>query len=156
MGARSLLWPWLVFLWGVVFGALNLWWSVGGELLLDRLAVRIQAQAAEGDTALLVLNTVGGLGKIGIGLLALGTVSRWGRRIPRGVSLAVLYAGGVLLVLYGGANWTQMLLVELGYVDVPVSVGAAQVRWYLFLWEPVWMVGGVAMVLTAEGVRRRA
>jgi hypothetical protein len=34
-------------------------------------------------------------------------------------------------------------------------VGAAQVRWYLVLWEPLWMVGGVVMVLTAEGERRR-
>ena len=156
MGARSSLWPWLTFMWGVLFGALNLWWSAGGDFLLDHLGVRIQEQVAEGDTPLLVVNTIGGLGKIAIGLLALGTISRWGRRIPRRVSLALLYAGGVLLVLYGGANWTQMLLVELGVVDVPASVGAAQVRWYLFLWEPVWVIGGVLMVLTAEGYRRRA
>lgn len=156
MGTRSPLWPaWLTFLWGVVFGGLNLWWSLGGDVLLDRLGVRIQEQAAEGDTMLLVVNTIGGLGKIAIGLLALGTIARWGRRIPRRLSLALLYAGGVLLVVYGGANWMQMLLVELGVVDVPASIGEAQVRWYLFLWEPTWIVGGVLMVLTAESYRRR-
>lgn len=155
MGARSLPWAWLTFLWGVLFGALNLWWSLGGDILLDRLGVRIQEQAAEGDTTLMVANTIGGLGKIAIGLLALGTIARWGRRIPWRLHLALLYAGGVLLVLYGGATWTQMLLVELGVVEVPASIGAAQVRWYLFLWEPVWIVGGALMLLTAEAYRRR-
>lgn len=156
MGARSSTWPaWWTFLWGVLFGALNLWWSLGGDLLLDRMGVRIQEQAAEGDTALLVINTIGGLGKIAIGLLALGTISRWGRRIPYRLHLALLYTGGVLLMLYGGANWTQMLLVELGVVDVPASIGAEQVRWYLLVWEPLWMIGGVLMLLTAEAYRRR-
>ena len=155
MGTRSLPWAWLTFVWGVVFGALNLWWSFGGDFLLDRLGMRVQEQAAEGDTMLLVINTLGGLGKIAIGLLALGTISRWGRRIPRRLHLALLYAGGVLLMLYGGANWTQMLLVELGMVEVPPSIGAEQVRWYLILWEPIWIVGGVLMVLTAEAYRRR-
>lgn len=156
MGARSPLWPaWLAFVWGVAFGALNLWWSLGGDVLLGHLGVRIQELVAAGDTTLLVVNTIGGLGKIALGLLALGTISRWGRRIPRRLSLVVLYAGGVLLALYGGANWVQMLLVEAGVVDVPASVGAAQVRWYLLLWEPVWMVGGVLLVLTGEAYRRR-
>lgn len=156
MGARSPLWPaWLAFVWGVAFGALNLWWSLGGDVLLGHLGVRIQELVAAGDTTLLVVNTIGGLGKIALGLLALGTISRWGRRIPRRFSLVVLYAGGVLLALYGGANWVRMLLVEAGVVDVPASVGAAQVRWYLLLWEPVWMVGGVLLVLTGEAYRRR-
>jgi hypothetical protein len=156
MGTRSSLWPaWLTFVWGVLCGGLNLWWSLGGDFLLERMGVRIQEEAAAGDTTLLVINTIGGLGKIAIGLLALGTISRWGRRIPRRLSLALLYTGGVLLVLYGGANWTQMLLVELGVVEVPASIGADPLRWYLLLWEPVWIVGGVLMVLTAEAYRRR-
>jgi hypothetical protein len=66
----------------------------------------------------------------------------------------LLYVGGVFLVLYGVANWTQMLLVEMGVVDVPRSIGEAQVRWYLYLWEPLWIIGGVLMILTAEAYRR--
>jgi hypothetical protein len=150
---RSPLPAWLAFAWGVLFGALNLYWSLGGDLLMDRLAVAIQDDVAAGDTTLLAINTIGGLGKIALGLLALGTIARWGRRIPYRLHLALLYVAGVALALYGGANWTQMLLVELGVVDVPVSIGAAQVRWYLLLWEPVWIAGGVLLVLSAEAYR---
>jgi len=154
MRSRSTFPAWAAFWWGVLFGGLNLSWSLGGEVLLNRMAESIQEQAAEGDTALLVLNTVGGLGKVVIGILALATIARWGRRIPRRLHLALLYAGGVLLVLYGGANWTQMLLVELGVVDVPRSIGEEQVRWYLLLWEPLWILGGALLLWTAEVYRR--
>ena len=146
---------WLAFLWGVLFGGLNLSWTAGGDLLVEHLAIAIQEDVAAGDTALLVVNALGGIGKIALGLLALATISRWGRRIPYRLHLAMLYAAGVALLLYGGANWTQMLLVELGVVDVPRSVGEAQVRWYLLLWEPLWIIGGVLMILTAGAYRRR-
>jgi hypothetical protein len=154
MSFRSSLPAWATFWWGILFGGLNLYWGLGGDFGLDRMGELIQEQAAEGSTSLLVLNTIGGLGKIGIGILALGTIARWGRAIPRTFHLGLLYVGGVFLVLYGGANWTQMLLVEMGVVDVPRSIGEAQVRWYLFLWEPLWIIGGVLMILTAEAYRR--
>lgn len=154
MARHSTLPAWLTFIWGLLFGGLNLYWSLGGELGIDYLGERLQEQAAERDTALLVINAIGGFGKIAIGLLAFATIARWGRSIPRRLHLGLLYVGGILLVLYGGANWTQMLLAELGVIDVPASIGEAQVRWYLFLWEPLWIIGGVLMVMTAEVYRR--
>jgi hypothetical protein len=153
MSFRSSVPAWATFWWGILFGGLNLYWSLGGEFLLDHLGEMIQKQVAEGDTTLLVLNTIGGLGKIAIGFLALATIARWGRAIPRRLHLVLLYLGGVLLVVYGAANWTQMLLVDMGIVDVPRSIGEAQVRWYLCLWEPLWIIGGVLMILTAEAYR---
>jgi Protein of unknown function (DUF3995) len=155
MGPRSTFPAWATFWWGLVFGGLNLYWSAGGEFLLNHLGKGIQQDVAEGDTALLVINTIGGLGKIALGCLALGTIARWGRRIPRRLHLGLLYTAGALLVLYGGASWTQMLLVELGVVDVPRSIGEEQVQWYLFLWEPAWILAGVLVILTAEAYRRR-
>jgi len=148
-------WPaWAAFCWGLIFGGLNLYWSLGGEFLLDHLAESIQKDVESGSTSLLVLNTLGGLGKIAAGLLALGTIASWGRALPRRVHLVLLAGGGAMILLYGMANWVQMLLVELGAVDVPVSIGEAQVRWYLFLWEPAWIIGGVLFLLTAEMYRR--
>lgn len=150
-------WPaWATLAWGVLFGGLSLFWSAGGAFLADHLAEAIQRDVEAGSTSLLVMNTIGGLGKIAVGVLALATVMRWGRAIPRRLHLALLYVGGGLLLVYGGANWTQMLLVEIGVIDVPVSIGAAQVRWYLLLWEPIWIVGGALLLLTAEMYRRSA
>lgn len=151
---RTPLPAWLAFLWGVLFGGLNVYWTAGGGLLVDHLAIAIQDDVAAGDTTLLVVNALGGVGKVALGLLALGTIARWGRRVPYRLHLALLYVAGSALLLYGGANWTQMLLVELGRVDVPVSIGAAQVRWYLLLWEPTWIVGGALLLWTAEAYRR--
>lgn len=155
MRSRASIPAWLTFWWGTLFGLWNLSWSLGGEVGLDLLAESLQEDARAGETSLLIVNTVGGLGKIAIGLLALGTISAWGRLIPRTLHLGLLYVGGVLLILYGGANWTQMLLAETGAIAVPESVGESQVRWYLILWEPLWLVGGVLMILTAEAYRRR-
>ncbi len=150
-------WPaWGAFWWGILFGLWNISWSLGGEFGIDWLAESIQEYARAGDTMLLVANTVGGLGKFLAGLLALGTISRWGRAIPRKLHLALLYLGGVLLLLYGAANWTQLLLVELGVMGIPESIGSATiVRWYLFLWEPIWIAGGILLILTAIAYQKR-
>ena len=150
-------WPaWAAFWWGIVFGGLNLYWSLGGRFLSDHLALAIQRDIDAGNASLMLINTIGGFGKIVAGLLALATVMRWGPTIPRRLHLWLLYLGGALLLLYGGANWVQMLLVELDIVDVPFSIGAAQVRWYLFLWEPIWIVGGVLFLMTARLFARSA
>lgn len=153
---RAPTWPaWGAFWWGVLFGLWNLSWSLGGEFGLGWLARSIQEDVRANDTMLLIANTIGGVGKILAGLLALGTIARRGRRLPRTLHLGLLYAGGVLLLLYGGANWTQMLLAETGVIDVPRSIGEDQVRWYLLLWEPLWILGGILLILTAETYRRR-
>lgn len=148
-------WPaWAAFGWGVTFGLWNVYWSLGGDFGLDWLAESIQDDARAGDTTLLVVNSVGGVGKIVAGVLAVATIAPWGQAIPRKLHLGLLYAGGVLVLLYGGANWTQLLLVKIGVVDVPQSIGAEQVSWYLFLWEPIWILGGALFILTAVAYQK--
>lgn len=152
----STTWPaWGAFWWGMLFGLWNLYWSIGGEFGLEWLAQSIQEGAREGDTMLLIANTIGGLAKIAAGLLALATIARWDQPISRRLHLGLLYAGGALLILYGGVNWTQMFLAETGRIDVPGSIEDEPLRWYLFLWEPLWIIGGALLVLTAIAYQKR-
>lgn len=150
-----LTWPaWGTFWWGILFGGLNLFWSFGGELGLNQMGVAIQDEVAAGSTSMLVLNTIGGFGKIVAGVLALATIKPWAKLIPRRLLSGFLYAVGVMLLLYGGANWTQILMAETGVIDIPASIGPGPLRWYLFLWEPLWIAGGAMMLLTADVYRR--
>jgi hypothetical protein len=61
---------------------------------------------------------------------------------------------GAALLLYGAANAMQHALVVAGALEAPEAVGEYAVRWHLFLWDPVWIAGGVLFALT--GWRARA
>ena len=135
-------------IWAILFGGLNLYWTFGGRWLTDRLGQSLQDGIAGNDQQLLIANTVGGLGKLGLGVLAIGTLLPVARSIsPRLVSL-VLITPGVLLIIYGLINWNIVSYAMLGWIDVPSSIGEDQLSWYFWLWEPIWIVGGVLMLLT--------
>ena len=43
----------------------------------------------------------------------------------------------------------EKLLMGFGVLDVPDGLGEDVVWWYVFLWEPVWILGGVLYFMTA-------
>jgi hypothetical protein len=45
--------------------------------------------------------------------------------------------------------------MKTGAIDVPKSFGHDAVDWYLFLWEPVWILGGVLFLLSAYTSSRK-
>lgn len=89
--------------------------------------------------------------KIAAGVLALALAPGWGQRVPRRLLLAAGWATGVLLTLYGLMGFVAALLAELGVTepDDPTTV-----RWYLLLWEPIWILGGL-LFLAATAARHR-
>lgn len=141
-------------IWAVLFGGLNLYWTFGGRWLTNRLGQSLQNGIAADDQQLLIANTVGGVGKLALGLLALATATRFARRIPSRWLSFLLVVPGVGMLLYGLLNWNIVSWAMLGWIDVPSSVGEDQLSWYFWLWEPLWVLGGVLMLLTWRAWRK--
>lgn len=139
----------------MVFAAMSFYWVLGGTLGVSTLAQTIQDQVTEGDASILWVTAISGVAKIAGGLLALASIQSWGRAIPRRLELWLLYAGGVLLSFYGVAGFIEKLLMVTGVIDVANSIGDGPIWWYLFLWEPWWILGGVLFLLTARAFHTR-
>lgn len=147
--------PWIhpalaACLWAVAFGLLSLFWAAGGELGISTLAQTIQDAAREGDDAMRLSTAVTGLLKIAAGALALWTLRPAGGRKLRVVGLSLLWGCAILFGLYGLLGFFEKLLMGLGAIGVPDGLGEDVVWWYVVLWEPIWILGGVLFFMTAS------
>ena len=86
--------------------------------------------------------------KVLAGLLALALARRWGRSLSRRALLVAGWGVGLLLTLYGGLGLANAALTELGVVESTDPVTTT--RWYLFLWEPIWLVGGILFIVAVR------
>jgi hypothetical protein len=134
--------------WAFLFAALSFFWAAGGRTGLQPL----ELEAAPGDAMWIVINLVAGIIKISIGLIALALVQPWGRIIPRKLLRAGAWALGVGMFLYGGLGLVSDVLHLSGVIADPAN--GKWFFWYLVLWDPWWMLGGV-LYLTAAWLTRR-
>ena len=146
--------PWIhpalaACLWAVAFGLLSFVWAAGGELGLSTLAHSIQDAARDGDEAMRRTTIITGVLKIAAGLLALWTLRPVGGRRLRAVGLSLLWGCAILFALYGVLGFFEKLLMGVGVLEVPDGLGEDVVWWYVVLWEPVWILGGVLFFMTA-------
>lgn len=153
MTPRTTLPAWAAFAWCVIFAAISVSWVLGGRTGLSTLAQAIQEQAVERDPGFVLMTWATVILKVLGGLLALATIQPWGRRIPHRLLLVLVAGAGVVLTLYGLAGFVEKALMLSGVVDIPDSMGEGPARWYLLLWEPWWILGGVLFLLTANAMR---
>lgn len=145
---------WAAFGWSLVFGLTSLYWAAGGTIGLSTLAETIQDRSRDGDTAFLLVTAVTGVLKIGAGLVALATIQRWGRSVPRWLLLGLVWGIGVGYTLYGVVNFVDKLLMLTGLRSTPDAVGDDVVIWYVLVWEPFWTLGGVLFLWAARAFQR--
>jgi hypothetical protein len=134
--------------WAFGHASLSLYWAAGGTAGLGTLSEGIQEMALARDPSLVALVWLVAVLKILAGLLALALARPWGRRLPQRPLRVLAWLGGAGMTLYGVAWIVQGALVSLGVVGSAASVEPA-FWWYLFLWAPVWLLGGLLFVLTA-------
>ena len=65
-----------------------------------------------------------------------------------------LWGAGAGFLVYGLLNFADVALMALDVRDVPDGFGEDAVIWYLTLWEPLWIIGGVLFLLTARRFTR--
>lgn len=152
--------PWPAYgacVWSLLFAAMSFYWAAGGTIGIDTQAPGIAALARERDPTFVAVLWVTGLLKLLCVPLALALVQPWGRVFPRRMLLTAVWAAGGVMVLWGGLNLCVGVGVAVlrvaGVVDPPEDTSAFW--WYLLLWDPWWILGGVLFLVAAWRYRRR-
>ena len=137
---------WTAGLIGVVHAGFSAYWALGGRWLLATVGQWAVDLATERPLA----------GAIALGLVAAAKLL--GATIPIGVAYrrvpwprfcrAISWAGGLLLVAYGGVNTVVALAVLGGAVRTGGGYDAAAMRGHAYLWDPLFLLWGGALVLS--------
>lgn len=142
-------------IWAFLFAAINLYWGIGGTFAIETLGDGIAALAEGQDKELLLFNWISVAGKFALGVLALSSLVSVLRGKAFSLLHVALWIAGVLLALYGTGNFIQHALMLTGAVPVARLLGSPDaVRWHLFLWDPLWLIGGVLFLLLANNYRK--
>jgi hypothetical protein len=153
---RSTTWPALATCaFTVAYGALKLYWALGGTTLLaeaplPRTALEL---ALARDAGIVASHWVSvGLAIVGV-LVALATIQGWGRSIPRWMLLNLAWLVCVAMVLravFHIVGDVQGLIAD-GFSEA----GARVARWDLLLWSPYFLVWGILWGMTAWHYQHR-
>lgn len=138
-------------LWSFVFAGISTYWSFGGLFGIDTLGEGMRELALSGDAELFLVNNIGIVGKVLLGLLALSLTRHWQNPLVRKLLRWAAYAAGGLLAFYGAANVIQHLLMLLGVIPIARLLGSSSaVLWHLLFWDPFWLLGGVLFLISAR------
>ncbi|WP_433871597.1 DUF3995 domain-containing protein [Saccharopolyspora sp. CA-218241] len=136
-------WPgWATAVWAFGFAGLNVFWALGG---------RTGLHPVEDAMGIGPVNLAAAAIKVVLGVVALVAV----RRVPgprpaaRGIALGV----GVVLTLYGLYETVGNALVVAGALP-GVEAGPNHVH-YVWLWGPIWLLGGLLHLAVARALRPR-
>ncbi|MFG2628596.1 DUF3995 domain-containing protein [Streptomyces sp. NPDC048473] len=147
---QTSVWGHSACLWAIAFAGLHFYWAVGGDVGLS-----VSAGSLATDRPLWFV--VAGLWGVGA-LCLIGALLAWLlthcrlRGVP-GLLAKWLGWGAGFLLLARGIGIEVLLLTNTTHLDASVSAG--QRAWTLALWNPWFIVGGLAFVLTTLRFSRR-
>lgn len=148
-------WPgFAVASWGVLFALPSFFWALGGTFGARSTVAPSLVKLADDRVAwFLAVLWVTGFLKLFGALVGMGLTRRRGKWAGR---LMVFCGGGatVLLVWHGCLFVAHGVLVEAGARAVALDL-AGLTRWYLYLWGPWFIVGGLAFAAAATNYIRR-
>lgn len=144
-------WGYAAAAWCLIFAALHIYWAAGGEV---GLAESAGADLATRRPAAFVLFGLWGAAL----LLCAGAVIgvSLARARSAGLARSMISAGGWFVgagLLARGAVVQVVLLTDAA--GVASSAGQSQTTWSLALWNPWFIVGGIAFLLAASSARSR-
>lgn len=131
---------------GAVHAGFSLYWAAGGRRLLATVGQwAVDLAASSPRTAALGLGAVAAVKLLAAAIPVAVAHGRlpW-RRFWRGAS----WAGGVLLVVYGGLNTVVALAVLAGAVRPAGGYDATAMAGHAHLWDPLFLLWGAALVLS--------
>jgi hypothetical protein len=136
--------------------AVSAYWTLGGDVLLDTVGGTFEDLARERSPGALALGAAVVAAKALAGLLALALVRRRGARLPRPALRRAATAGGALLALYGGVLTLVGALALAGPLRPSGPVDEHALRWHVLLWDPWFLVWGVALLVAGRRAAARA
>ena len=126
---------------GTAHAAASLYWALGGDALVETVGAWAVAWRTESPIA-------AGLSLAAIGMIKLAaawvpwSAARSGG--PRGALRVVCWAGAAVLVAYGLVNTAAANLVLTGILGAVVDLAAT--RGHAWLWDPLFLAWGLALV----------
>ncbi len=159
----ALIAAWTAAVLGLGHAAVSVYWAAGGTLLLDTLSEGLEQAGQEREPLVVAGLWATAIVKGGVAVSALvlvGVASRhlpgWTHsRIPRLLG----WLAAVILTVYGGVNTLLGLLVLNDIITVSRDGDFDVLGWYTYLWNPWFMLWGLAFVLSlwlSRGIRLRA
>lgn len=137
---------WLAGAAGTVHAGFSLYWALGGHWLLATVgqwAVDLSARAPVAAGAAL-----GFVAMVKLLAAAIPVAIAYDRVPGRRLWRAVGWGGGSLLVVYGGVNVVVSNAVLLGVVRPEGGYDLEAMRGHAFLWDPLFILWGAALVLS--------
>lgn len=140
---------------GLLFAAVSAYWGLGGEGLLDTVALGDEARA--GDTAVfvavwaaVVLKTIAAV----LPLLALRPLESraWNRTV-----WALAWTGAAVMFLYGLVQTSVGLLLKADVLHASAGADERVLAWGAFVWDPWFVIWGLlAAAALLRGRDRRS
>lgn len=134
--------------------AVTLFWLLGGTLGLETVGGEFEKLARERSTSALALASAAIAAKLAAGGLALLLGARRASG-PGGLVLALGWAGGAILTLYGGVLVAVGALVLAGVINPSGRPDEYALRWHVFFWDLWFLLWGVALTVATSRARRR-
>lgn len=129
------------FLWASAFGLLSALWASGVEVGVDLLSPTIVDRFEAPDTADIVLLWATAIAKVVGGVIPLVLGFGLAPTIPRRLLVTLCWIGGAFYTLYG--------LGDIVGGAIQNANGAEHAIWYVLIWGPIWLGGGLLHLAVA-------
>ena len=145
---------------GAASAAVSAYWALGGTALIDTVGGKIERWGRERSADVLatlwvitlakLVGAVAPLVLVGVGA---GRLPAWTRARPM---RALGWIVAIGLTVYGGVLTVAGLLVEAGVIDAADDADEHAIAWHAFLWDPWFLLWGVAFAVAMWRSRPRA
>ncbi|KAA9159762.1 DUF3995 domain-containing protein [Amycolatopsis acidicola] len=135
---------------GSAYALLSIYWTAGGQLLLDTVGGQIEDLARRGGAAAFAIGAGATVLKLIGAAMGFWLAVTHGR--PRWLLVLATLAGS-LLIVYGGVLVVTGALVLTGVTDPPGEVDYNALTWHVALWDLWFLVWGVAYAVAAVAFR---
>ncbi len=147
---------------GLAHAAVSAYWLFGGTGLLDTVGGSVEDWGRRRSSSTIVALAAVVAVKSAVALsgpvFAGGLRRRWSflHRFGRApAARAVGWLCAVVLVLYGGVLTVGGVAVQLGIVDAAEDVDETALAWHAFLWDPWFLLWGIALGAALRWSRER-
>ena len=140
--------------WACLFAALSFYWALGGTAGAETISPAIAQLARARVPWFLAVLWIAAFLKVFSGLVALALIQPWGSRVPRWILPLLVWGAGTLFFVHGGLYFVVGVLALSGAISYHTP--ATVLRWYTFLWGPLWLLGGLLFLLAAWSYVRRS